>query len=427
MRTLTLLTAGALAVGSFVGGGATALAHDTAVEQTPVDPATPPIAVAASTVTLPLLGAPLVIDVATDAGGGLVDVSLNQADDYTADKIKANGVRFVNDAGTTKVRVASHWGGQQVSAAATSLADISGPGGWSGDVFGDGQQTTVGFTVEATAEGGPDITGVTVTSAATFEVQPTEYRTGDWRGSNSQVATAVVRFEQNGERRSLEITAVVKTNADGTSSKVVLGLSGVRGRALAEGDAVGAHTWSGVLCDGTAASIQYTVNADGSISGTTATPEAQIAERGGSAWVAFSRREAVAITTTDRRHHGDDTDATADPVELAVGTSERIKCDRTEPTVNTEIAPDAVQDDGNRDQWGDRGDRGQWNGQRDGQWDGQRDGQWGNNDDAGRDADDRDGGNDRGDRGTRGDRGDDGGSDQWGGGRDGGRDGGRQG
>lgn len=422
MRRFSLLAAGAVACGTFVAAGTPVLAQN----DPPPDPGAvvAPAVSSTSTVTLPLLGAPLVIDVATDAGGGLVGVSLNQADDYTADKVKPNRVAFVNDAGTTRVKVAGHWGGQHVTARASTLADISGPGSWSGDVFGDGQPTTVDFVVGAGGEGGPDLTGVNVASAATFEVGATQYKDGTWRGKRSQVAWVDVRFEQNGQSRTLTVSAVLVTNDDGSTSKVVVGLSGVRGREVAAGEAVGPHTWSGALCDGTPASITYNVAEDGTIGDVVATPDAQVAAKGDRAWVAFSRHEAVALSTSDRGWHGRGGGEPAADT-LAVGSSEWFRCQRTDPAVNTEIAPDA---DRGGDRWDGRGpgtwDHGKWDpaaGER-GRWPDGSGSERGDRDDTTRDRGDREHG--RGDdRGNgRGDRSGDGGGD---GHRDGRRDGGR--
>ncbi len=429
MRTRTLLSAGALVGGSLTALAATLAAPVALAQEPPPAQEAAPAVAATSTVTLPLLGAPLVVDVSTDVGGGIVDVSLNQADDYTADKLKPNRVSFVNDAGTTRVKVAGHWGGQRVTAAAASLAEITGPGGWTGDVFGDGQTTTVGFSVGATAEGGPDITGVTVDSAATFEIGATEYRDRSWGDATIESANAEISFEQNGQRRSLDVSAVLVTKPDGSKANVVVGISGVRGRALVEGDQVGTHTWTGALCDGTPASVTYTVDADGQVSNVVPTPAGQVNERGDRAWVAFSRREGVAITSNDARwwHDGDDGHGGGDGDEpLAVGTSEWFRCDRVDPTVNTEIDP-AATDDGDE---GDEGDEGVDGDDRGHDWGGQQDGRdhdgWGDSGDGdgdGRDHGDWGDGEDHGDHGDWGEGRDHG---DWGDGRDG-RDGGSEG
>lgn len=423
MRSFTTFTAGALVGGALLVSGNVAAAQGT----TPPDPATEeaaPATASTSTITLPLLGAPLVIDVSTDVSGGLVDVALNPADDYTATKIKANSVSFVGDAEGTRVRVSSRWGGERVTANAASLAEISGPGSWSGDVFGTGGTTTVAFTIGSTAEGGPDITGVTVDSPAEATVGDTIHDERSWGDKQHHLASATVEFAQNGQRRSLRITATVTEREDGTSSTVVVGLSRVHGRALVEGDPVGTHTWSGALCDGTPASVTYTVDVEGAITDVVATPEAEVRTKDRRAWAAFSPREGVWISSGESRWGDGDSD------ELTVGAAEWFRCDRTDPTVNTEIDPDATVDgerhgdwrehDGSdwreRDDWdwGERGDRDDdrtWGDDADRRWnDAATDGDWSDQ----RETDRNDGGweapdGDRsGDDDQSGDRGDDG-------------------
>ena len=85
--------------------------------------------------TLPLFGAPLVVDINVDPGGNLVDVSLNQPGDFTATTVKPNKVMFVNEVEGVSVKVKAKHGGQRIEARAADLADVSGPGQWSGDIF----------------------------------------------------------------------------------------------------------------------------------------------------------------------------------------------------------------------------------------------------------------------------------------------------
>ena len=122
-----------------------------------------PAAAATSNVTLPLLASSLTVAITTDVGGGLLDVSLGgSSTGLDLDTARPGKVSFVNEAGTVKVKVSAKDGGEKVEVRAGSLGDISGAGGWSGDVFGTGETTTVGFTVGAGSDGGPDITGITV-------------------------------------------------------------------------------------------------------------------------------------------------------------------------------------------------------------------------------------------------------------------------
>ncbi len=314
-------------IGALFAVGGTTSAH-AAAPQTAVD----------SITTLPLFGAPLTVDVTSAPGGTLASVSVNPADGLTATKVKPNKVTFVNDAGTVKVQVSSRGGGQNVSAKAGKLSDISGPGGWSGDVFGDGTTTTVGFEITAAADGSPDITNVT-TSDATAVIGAVEYR-GDDDG-NHQGASVAITFTKGIQTRVLWIKVSVGNHHDDddeSQAKVSVTLSRLAGTKLPAAAVVGPQTWNGTLCDGTEASISYTVNADGSISGATATPATATVEQGDHGLsVRFSDHEKVRIRVKSRD----------DGATLKVSVDEKIRCDAADPTVNTPISePDESSDDG---------------------------------------------------------------------------------
>ena len=336
MRSIKVVATGACALAALVVGGGIAAAQDVS--------APPPAPAAASTITLPLFGTPLIIDVTTDAGGGLVDVTLNQADEYSVTKIKPNRVKFVNTDGTVSVAISARHGGQRVEARAGQLADISGPGIWTGDVFETGDATTVNFVVGAGADGGPDITGVTVDSVADFVIGETHRETqsgddgddeGDDEGDDNeteQSASVTIEFSHNDQTRSLRVKATLETDDGETSAKLTVSLSRLRGSQLAEGPAAGPHTWSGQLCDGTAAELSYVVGADGQISDVVSNVPAEVDTHGHEARIRFSDHERISIVVEG--------EATA----MTVGVSTRIRCDRVNPTVNG--APVSIPDDG---------------------------------------------------------------------------------
>ncbi|HTH06216.1 MAG TPA: hypothetical protein VL916_10110, partial [Ilumatobacteraceae bacterium] len=329
--------AGTAALSAFALGGSLAHAQDA--------PA-PPVADATSTVTLPLLGSPLKVDITTDAGGGLVDVALTSNTALTPTDVDPGKVRFTNDDGDVSVKVSTRHGGERVTAHAGSLGDISGPGQWSGDIFDSGDTTTVDFTIAAGADGGPDITGITVTSPVANTVGDVMRSSagddddqGDEDGS-FQWAAVRIEFNDSGQTRALTIKAVLATDGDQSHAALKIGLSKVRGALLAEGPAVGSHTWSGQLCDGTAASFTYDVADNGDISNVVATPTADVHVDGDHAKVAFSDHERVSIHV---RGEGS---------EMAVGTREKIRCDRVDPTVNgaaVDLPDDNDDHDGDRD------------------------------------------------------------------------------
>ncbi len=356
MRPFALFAASAVALGSIIAGSGDVHADDAA----PTADSTP--AAVASTVTVALPGVGIMVDLSIDAGGGLLDVSLNNPADYSAAVVRPNRVSFVNDAAGTSVKVKSKHGGQRIEARAGALADVSGPGSWTGDLFESGVASTVSFTV-ADNGGAPDITGVSVNTGdpdITSTKGETTYRSDDDDGDEmEQSATASITFEYLGQTRTMRIKVEVETEDGSTSAKMKIALSRIKGRQLADGPAVGPHTWTGQLCSGETATIDYDVADDGQITVTSTTPEAvDLKVEGRRATVSFSRNERVSIKAV-----GDDGD-------LQVGASKKFSCGRTVPTVNGDVVPETPR--GDRDHDGDRRDRDHDGDRRDG--DGDRDG-----------------------------------------------------
>ena len=285
-----------------------------------------PITVASSTTTLPLFGAQLTVDLATGPGGSMASVTVNPADGLTATTVKPNKVVFVNDAGTAKVVVRSRGGSQEVEARAATLDDFvsgGGAGGWSGDVFGTGTTTTVAYTIVKLADGSPDITAIS--SSDTSAVIGAVEHSGEHDG---QQASARIQFVNGAQSRSLRIEVAVSTGDDGASrAKVSVSLSRPKGVSLPADQIAGSHTWNGVLCGGSKASITYVVAADGTISGVTTTPDAQQAVDGNHLDVRFSDHERVKIKV---KSHDDG--------QLAISVDDKIRCDSPDPSVNTPIA-----------------------------------------------------------------------------------------
>jgi len=327
MRRALVTTAAALAcVGLMAGfgvGAATAIDSSTATPNSSTTLPAPLPEVASTTTTLPLFGAPLTIELTTGPGGVLTSAAVNPADGLTATTVKPNKVVFVNEDGSAKVVVNNRHGGQRVEARAGSLADITGPGSWSGDIFGTGVVTTVGFEIVA-LDDGPDITNVTV-SDATAEIGTVEH--DSHRGGNH--AKLTIRFTDGTQSRTLTI----KVLADGDGPRpamVKISLSRIKGVSLPAAEVAGAQTWDGVLCDGTAAQITYTVAEDGAISGVGVTPEPErVSQHGNKIRVRFAGGERVTIRV--RAHDG----------ELKISVDEKIRCAAPPPEVNTEIDPDA--------------------------------------------------------------------------------------
>ena len=331
MRSTKVFTSGACLLAAFVVGGGIAAADDTTV------PAPPPAAAAESTFTLPLLGSPLIVDVTTDAGGGLVDVSLNQAGEFSVTQVKPNRVRFVNTDGTISVKVSAKHGGARVEARAGQLSEIIGAGEWSGDVFETGDPTTVQFTVSAGADGGPDITGVSVTSPVGFVIGDTVRETEDDDDEIEQSASVTIEFSQNGQTRSLRIKATLETEHGETQAKLSIRLSRLQGLQLADGPAAGPHTWTAQLCDGTIASVTYVVSTDGQVSDVASSVLAEVDVDGNHAKIRFSDDERISIKVS------------GEGGSMTVGVSKKIRCDRVDPTVNGSVVPTTIDDDDDDD------------------------------------------------------------------------------
>jgi hypothetical protein len=385
MRSFPLITAGALMLGSAFAVAGGVYADDAPVAESP---AVAPVAAATTTVTLPLLGAPLTIDLTTDAGGGLLDVLVDEAAAGTP-TARSGKVSFVNDG--SGVRVTAKKGGQRVEARAGSIGDIAGPGSWSGDLFETGGATTVAFTVVDNG-GAPDITGVSVVPdpvGIVATIGDTTYGDDDHDdgdGESEQSASTTITFEYLGQTRTMRIKAEVETDDGGTSAELKISLSRIKGDQQAEGAAVGPHTWNGQLCNGDAATIAYRVDGAGAITVDSTTPAADVTAEGNRAKVSFGERERVSIRVT------------GDAPDFTVGVSKKFRCERVAPTVNGLPVPPSADEHGDDDD----GDREEHDGDHD-EHDGDHDEHDGDHDEHDGDHDEHGDGHDKqdGDHGQR--------------------------
>lgn len=307
-------------------------------------PASTVPAAAPTTVTLPL-AVPLTVTINTGPGGALTDVTVDPADGLVATKVRPRQVVFSNETTGVRVTVNSRGNTQSISARAGSLADISGTGGWSGDVFGNGTITTVSFTVGDRGDGTPDITGVS-SSDATAVIGATSYRSDDDDDEESS-ARATINFTNGAMSRTLTISASVhnESDDDSGSARVRITLGKLRGLPQDAAVAAGPKVWTGLLCNGSTGTINYTVNADGTLSNVSSTPAAQRSEvRGGEAEVRFSGDERVRIRV--RMSNG----------QITVNVDERIRCENApNPSVNVPTSIGGGDDDGDDDHSGSHG------------------------------------------------------------------------
>jgi hypothetical protein len=138
------------------------------------------------------------------------------------------------------------------------------------------------------------------------------------------------------QSRSVTISVRVRTAADGTTSaKLSVSLSKLKGVAVPAADAVGPHTWSDLLCDGTPASITYDVDIDGNVSNVVVTPDTADVRTGDSKIdVRFTHDERVRIRVRE------------DDGQIKISVDNRIRCrDAEDPTVNGSAVPTTVDDD----------------------------------------------------------------------------------
>lgn len=299
---------------------------------------------APTTVTLPLFGVPLTIGITSGPGGTLTDVTVDPAASNVATDARPHKVTFesANPDATGqpgKVTVKSKKGGQSVSARAGSLADITGPGSWGGDVFGNGTASTVTFNIAAAAGGGPDIVGTAATGATSEPVGAVKYSTDtDDDGDVTMSARVSVKFTDttSAQSRSVTISAKVKTALDGTTSaKLSVSLGALKGVAVDAALAAGPHTWTDTLCDGSTATIAYVVATDGTVSDVVVTPAtADVRTDDSKIDVRFSHDERVRIRVRE------------DNGQIKISVDNRIRCrDAADPTVNGSVVPTTVDDD----------------------------------------------------------------------------------
>jgi hypothetical protein len=284
-----------------------------------------PVVAATSVTTLPLFGAPLVVDVSTTPSGALESVAVSPPDGFTATKVRSNQVAFVNDAGTGKVRVEARHGADKVGVTASALSDILGQSGWSGDVFGTGTTTTVSFQIVAGADGAPDITAVS-TSDSSAKIGAVQHNDDE----HVKSARATITFTAGIQTRRLTIAASVFTVGDTTKAGTQVVLSKIMGTTLPADQAAGAHTWTGMLCDGSRASVAYSVAADGTITAGAVTPStATTAVKDNTLRVTFSDHESLLIAVTGQDGN------------LRISANPRLFCGRTTPSVNTPTSTNA--------------------------------------------------------------------------------------
>jgi hypothetical protein len=307
-----------------------------------VDPQAPTI------ITLPFLTTPVTLTVTTGPGGNIVSADLDTPDAFAVGTKTANKVNFVSTDGALQVSVKSKGNEQRVTARAGDLATLLGTGKWSGDVFGDAGVSTVDYTVGDDGSGNPTLSDVVATPAdgITADVSDPETKVGD----ESSSARVNVVFTKDGQSRTLSIKVSVHTpEADdddegGASMRISLGK--LRGVPVDATLAAGPKTWTAALCDGTTtATVEYTVNEDGTLTFTSVDPaDAQVKQDANKLDIRFTSGERVRIS------------AKLADGQITVNIREKIRCrDAADATTNVSstIPSDDEGDDNGDDHGGD--------------------------------------------------------------------------
>lgn len=211
--------------------------------------------------SLPLLGTSLTVGVQLDAVGKISGVTLDPAGTVAAKKTTDHAVKFSNAEGTVKVSVRAKGSKMSIVARAT-LAQLTGSGTWSADVFGTGAKSTVKYTVGSNA-GAPTLTidGVAEAAGITSTTSGPTTKNGDrWAWSGARIT-----FVRAGYTKKLSIFVGTDKKSGKASLSIVLSGRDKLKLSGALADLVGDRTWSAHLCDGTAVNVKYHVTSDGKV------------------------------------------------------------------------------------------------------------------------------------------------------------------
>lgn len=225
------------------------------------------------TVILPLLGSPLKIAVTLDVVGNISNVDVDPVGDFSATHVGPHAVSFATTNGSTKVSVRALGDRMSVRASSKSLDNLVGSGTWSADLFGTGDTTKVNYTVGKAGDGSPTLKIDSVNAApsdVTVDQKPVQTMSNDWGSS----ASDRIDFTRNGFTKHLWIR--VSLRKEGDPASLTFQLSGKDRQVLTDtlANLEGTHTWTGLNCDGTPATVTFTVNHDGTVSFVSAVPPA---------------------------------------------------------------------------------------------------------------------------------------------------------
>jgi len=224
--------------------------------------------------SLTLPGVPIALEVVLDQFGNIDSVSFDTS--FTQDHDAAHKVTFTSTAdGSTVVKVKAEGSELTAKVKTSNLTDLVGAHTWSGDIFGSGETTTVGYTLAIVGSGDgayleivPGSVMVTTSLPYTVDGPYTETDDDDEQEYESKVK---IQFTDAGYTKSLKIEVETEYDNDddhgyeGAHAKLKIELKGKDRQESMGAEAVGPQTWTGLLCDGSNVSVSYTVGADGSL------------------------------------------------------------------------------------------------------------------------------------------------------------------
>jgi hypothetical protein len=223
--------------------------------------------------TLPLLGAALTVEIKLDDVGHISEVNIDPAGDLTETRSGDHRVTFANTDGTTRVDIAARGHKLSVKARTGSLDDLVGTRVWSAAVFGGDTASTVEYTI-GNDGGKPTLSFGAIVVPAGVTATPS-----DVKASGNNVSGRVT-FESDGYIKTLKFWIHVDQGGGKAMLKIVLSGKDKQKLSGELADLVGARTWSAQLCDGSTATVNYTVNADGTVTYVSATPAASVKTKG---------------------------------------------------------------------------------------------------------------------------------------------------
>lgn len=206
---IVLVALGLLAAPTLASAQST---DDAVSEEESVAETTAPAAV----VTIPVLGSDLVVTISVDDDGTLSEVALDPADGFTLDAEQDHKMKFSSEDGSMVVKVKAKNDNIFTKVQAQDVESLTGPGTWTGDVFGTGDIATVRYVISVDAAGMPAVTVDDAIELALPDVA-IDIKQGESDDEADEAeSTAKVTFERDGYKVQLKITAEVQMQ-DGES------------------------------------------------------------------------------------------------------------------------------------------------------------------------------------------------------------------